>query len=335
MAEEYEKSNSKLSKLLVKYRDLFRNGIGCLTQKIATLSIKPQSTPTFIKARPIPFAMRSKEEKELEKLERDGIISKIEMSDWASPIVPVLKKDGSVRICDFKVTVNQVVQVDQYPLPRIEDVFATLGGGRKFAKLDIRQAYLHIPLDEDSKKLLAIITHKRFYEYNRLTFGIASAPSIWQRAMDQILQGLSGVHCVLDDMIFTEKNDDEHLQNLENVLQRLQDNIGLRASIEKCSCLQDRVVYFGHEISKEGLQKTKDKVEAAVNTPAPKNTTQLRPLLGLVNYYHKFLPNLATEIRPLNELLERDRTWVWNECCNRAFLKVNDMITSDRCVDTL
>ena len=109
MAEEYEKSNPKLSKLLVKYKDLFRNGIGCLTQKIATLSMKPQSTPTFIKARPIPFAMRSKVEKELEKLERDGIILKIEMSDWASPIVPVLKKDGSVRICDFKVTVNQVV----------------------------------------------------------------------------------------------------------------------------------------------------------------------------------------------------------------------------------
>jgi hypothetical protein len=108
------------------------------------------------------------------------------MSDWASPIVPVLKKDDSVRICDFMVTVNQVLQVDQYTLPRIEDIFATLGGGRKFTKLDNRQAYLHIPLDEDSKKLLAINTHKEFYEYNRLTFGIASAPSIWQRAMARI-----------------------------------------------------------------------------------------------------------------------------------------------------
>jgi hypothetical protein len=183
----------------------------------------------FIKARPIPFAMCPKVEKELEKLERDGIISKIEMSDWASPIVPVLKKDGSVRICgDFKVTVNQVLQVDQYPLPRIDDIFATLAGGQKFTKLDIRQAYLHMPLDNDSKKLPAINTHKGLYEYNRLTFGIASAPSTWQRAMDQILQGLSGVQCILDDMIITGKSDDEHLQNLENVLQRLQDN-GLRA----------------------------------------------------------------------------------------------------------
>jgi hypothetical protein len=107
VAEEYEKSNPKLHKLLVRYKDLFRNGIGCLAQKKATLSIKPQSTPKFIKTRPIPFAMRPKVEKELAKLERDGIISKIEMSDWASHIVPLLKKDGFVRICgDFKVNIH-------------------------------------------------------------------------------------------------------------------------------------------------------------------------------------------------------------------------------------
>ena len=101
MAEDYEKLNPKLHKLLVKYKDLFRNGIGCLTQKKVTLSIKSQSTPKFIKAIPIPFAMRPKVEKELEKLEQDGIISQIEMNDWASPIVPVLKKDGSIRICGY------------------------------------------------------------------------------------------------------------------------------------------------------------------------------------------------------------------------------------------
>ena len=122
--EEYEKSNPKLHNLLVIYKDLFRNGTACLTQKKPTLYIKPQSTPIFIKARPIPFAMRPKVEKVLETLERDGIISKIEMSDWASPIVPVLKKDSPVIICvDFKVTANQVLQVNQYPLPRIDDIF--------------------------------------------------------------------------------------------------------------------------------------------------------------------------------------------------------------------
>ena len=98
-----------------------------------------------------------------------------------------------------------------------------------------------MPIDDYSEKLLTINTHKGLDEYNRLTFGIASAPSIWQRAMDQLLQGLSVVQCVLDDMIITGQSDDEHLQNLENVLQRLQYN-GLLANIEKCSCLQDSVV---------------------------------------------------------------------------------------------
>jgi type IV secretory pathway VirB4 component len=93
-----------------------------------------------------------------------------------------------------------------------------------------------MPLDDDSKKLLAINTNKRFYENNRLTFGIASALAIWQRALDQILQGLSGVQYVLDDMIISGKGDDEHLQNLENVLQKLQDN-GLQGNIEKYSFL--------------------------------------------------------------------------------------------------
>jgi hypothetical protein len=98
VAEEYEKSNPKLHNLLVNYNDLLRNGTACLAQKKLTLSVKPQSKPIFIKARPIPFAMPRKVEKEFEKLERDGIISKIEMNDWASPIVLVLKKDGSVNI---------------------------------------------------------------------------------------------------------------------------------------------------------------------------------------------------------------------------------------------
>lgn len=113
LANGYQKSNPELRKLLIQYEDLFQDGIGLVTCKEASLSVKPDSVPKFVKARPIPFAMRSKVEAELDKLEKDGIISKVDFSDWASPIVPVLKKDGSVRICgDFKVTVNPVLQVD-------------------------------------------------------------------------------------------------------------------------------------------------------------------------------------------------------------------------------
>ncbi|CAB4007397.1 Uncharacterized protein K02A2.6, partial [Paramuricea clavata] len=161
-------------------------------------------------------------EEELKRLQSEGILSKVEWSDWATPIVPVPKQDGSVRICgDSKGTINPTLQAEQYPLPRIEDIFAHLAGGKKFSKIDLRQAYHQIELEEESKKYLTINTSMGLFQYNRLVFGITSAPAIWQRTMDQILEGTSGISCILDDMIVTGKSDAEHMANLEEVLRRL------------------------------------------------------------------------------------------------------------------
>ena len=106
------------------------------------------------------YAIKPKVEIELDRLVENGILSKIQTSDWATPIVPVIKKDGSVRICaDFKVTVNKVLEVDQYPLPKVEDIFASLAGGKKFTKLDLKNAYLQTEVHENDKKYLSINMH--------------------------------------------------------------------------------------------------------------------------------------------------------------------------------
>ncbi|CAC5423249.1 Uncharacterized protein K02A2.6 [Mytilus coruscus] len=127
----------------------------------------------------ILYALRPKVEQELDRLEEEGIIIKVSTSEWATPIVPVVKKSGGVRICgDFKVTINQQLQVDQYPLPRIDDIFAPLSGGEKFSKIDLRQAYLQLEMNEESKKYLTLNTHRGLYQYNRMLFGVASAPAI-------------------------------------------------------------------------------------------------------------------------------------------------------------
>lgn len=182
-----------------------------------------------------------------------GILEKVDTSEWATPIVPVPKKNGKVRICgDFKVTLNPQLNVDKYPLPKIEDIFASLSNGEHFSKIDLRQAYLHMEMEKKSKACLTINTHKGLYRYNILLYGVASAPSIWQRTMDQILQGLPGVHCILDDMIVTGKTDKEHLRNLDSVLQRLQ-KFGLWANLEKCYFFKDSVQYCGHEVAKDGI----------------------------------------------------------------------------------
>ena len=111
---------------------------------------------------------------------------------------------------DFKVTINSQLEVDEYPLPRIDDIYASLGGGTLFSVIDLRHAYLQMEVEEHSRPFLTINTTCGLYQYQHLPYGVASAPAIWQRAMDQILQGIPGVFCYLDDIIVTSSNMKEH-----------------------------------------------------------------------------------------------------------------------------
>ena len=248
-------TNDKLKNVLSNYGSIFSDGIGKVKGVKASLTLKTDAKPKFLKARPVPYALKPKIEQELENLEKQGIISKANTSDWATPIVPIVKPNGQIRICgDFKVTVNQALdlEVDKYPLPRVEDIFANLSPGQKFTKLDLRQAYLQLEMDDTSKKVLTINTHKGLYCMNRLVYGVSSAPAIWQRTIEKILQGIDGVQCILDDMVITGENDDKHLENLEMVLSRLA-QYNLRLNRDKCLFFQDRITYCGHEIDKHGL----------------------------------------------------------------------------------
>lgn len=186
----------------------------------------------------------------------------VDWSPWATPVVPVAKKDGTVRLCGyFKLSVNPVLQAEQYPLPIIEDIFATLSGGQLFSKIDLAEAYLQMEMEEDSKMFLTINIHTGLYRYNRLVFGVASAPALWQRAMDQVLQGCPGTQCYLDDIIVTGDNDNIHLENLARVLKRLEE-YGLRAICNKCEFFKDTITYCGHKIDANGLHKCHDKLRA-------------------------------------------------------------------------
>uniref|UniRef100_A0A1X7V1G4 Reverse transcriptase domain-containing protein n=1 Tax=Amphimedon queenslandica TaxID=400682 RepID=A0A1X7V1G4_AMPQE len=108
-----------------------------------------QSTPIFHKACLVPYALKAKVEAELDHLQEHGIIKPVCFADWAAPIVPVIKRDGSIRICgDYKVTANRVTKLDKYPLPHIEDLLASLSDGTNFSKLDLSHAYQNIELEE-------------------------------------------------------------------------------------------------------------------------------------------------------------------------------------------
>ena len=161
--------------------DVFKDELGHVHVTTAKFHIKPDAQPKFFKARSVPYTLKLKVEVELDRLEKAGVIRPVQFSDWAAPIVPVVKRDGTIRICgDYKLTVNQAATTDAYPLPRIEDLFASLSGGKLFSKLDLAHAYQQIPLADESMKYTTINTHKGLYQYTRLPFGVASAPSIFK-----------------------------------------------------------------------------------------------------------------------------------------------------------
>lgn len=152
-------STDQLEQLFKKHEVAFKEELGTLKGFQAVIHVDPDAKPKFFKPRSVPYAIRHLVEKELDRLLESKIIEPVTLSDWAAPIVPLLKSCGGVRICgDYKVPVNWVSSVAQYPIPRVEDWFAKLSGGKQFSKLDMSHAYLQVPFDTGSKKYVTINT---------------------------------------------------------------------------------------------------------------------------------------------------------------------------------
>ena len=325
-----ESSSSTVSKLLHKYSSVFEPVAAHHVIKgfKADIKLREGEAPVFVKARPVPYAMKPVVEGQLDKEVAAGIWTRIKNSKSASPIVVAPKNDRTVRICgDYKVTINKKIQGETHPLPNPEDIFATLTGGKVFSKIDLSKAYQQLELTDGAKELLTINTHKGLFQPERLPAGVMSAPAIFQSVMDQVLVGLEGVCCYLDDILISSPDMNSHMQLLEEVLNRLQ-KYGILAHKGKCEFACSEIEYLGHKIDGTGLQCTKGKVSAIVNMAPPTNVSELRSFLGLVTYYHKFLPNLATTFAPLYELLKTDKEWKWTEACQVAMDNVKTQLST-------
>ena len=226
--------NKRLEEILQKNAQLFEEVLGTLQGAKAKIHVDPTATPIFHKTRPVPYALRDKIEQDLERLERAGTIEPVQYSEWATPSVPVTNSDGIVRVCgDYKLTVNKVTKLDGYPTHKLDGLYTKLIGGQTFTELDLSHAYEQMLVDENSKEFLTINTHKGLYRYNRLPYGVASAPGIFQRTMEGLLQGIPSTGVLLDNILITGPSTEEHLDNIEKVLRRYSE-AGLRLKAVKC-----------------------------------------------------------------------------------------------------
>ncbi|PIO61230.1 hypothetical protein TELCIR_17254 [Teladorsagia circumcincta] len=166
-----------VAKLKNNYADVFKTGLGRCTKTKATLQLKPDAHPVLNKKRPVPYAYVAALDDEIDRLLAEQVFSPVDYSVWAAPIVAIKKANGTLRLCaDFSTGLNEALMLHQHPLPTSDDVLTKLNGGTTFTQIDLADAYLQVEVDDEAKEVLTINTHRGLLRYNRLPFGVKSAP---------------------------------------------------------------------------------------------------------------------------------------------------------------
>ena len=277
--------------------------------------------------RKIPHPLLPKVKSEIDKMITQGVISPVTVpTAWCSGIVPVPKSNGNIRICVDLTQLNKGVERELHPMSSVDESLAKLGKSKIFTKLDANSGFWQLPLDDDSKLLTTFITPFGRYCFNRLPFGISSAPEIFQRTMSLILEGLDGVICHMDDVLIHSTNQTEHDSRVRATLQRLQD-AGLTLN-DKCEFSKGTIKFLGHIVNASGLSVDTRKTTAIAQFPVPTNITELQRFMGMVNQLGKFIPSLAEFNEPLRQLLRKDNCWYWGDMQQKSFQRIKDMLVS-------
>ena len=290
-----------------------------ISSVVAKIHLKANAIPKFLKTPTVPYYHKEMIEDALDKLIADGIIIPISHSDWAAPIVPVLKENHKeMRICASFKALNKQIQCDRYPLPKIDELLSVIGRGQIFSKIDLKNAYLQIPVEEKSQEYLVINTHKGLFKYTRLPFGLSSSPGIFQRFISQLLSSIEGVAAYMDDIVVSGATKEEHDERLKKVLDLLQSH-NVQINKSKTFLNMDNIEYLGFNISGQGIKPSPRKVQAILDAPCPTSVAEVHSFLGMVTFYCKFVKNFSTKSAPLYDLLKKGVKFRWTKIEQNAF----------------
>lgn len=300
-----EAAQGKVRELLSKYEAVFsvsESDLGC-TNLISHDIPLVDEVPVRQRYRRIPPSDYDLVKSHIHQLLEAQVIRE-SSSPYASPIVLVRKKDGSLRLCVDYRQLNRKTRRDAFPLPRIEESLDALSGAKWFSTMDLASGYNQVPVTEKDRPKTAFCTPFGLFEFNRMPFGLCNAPGTFQRLMERMFgsQHCQSLLLYLDDIVVFSSNVDDHLCRLELVLRRLQQE-GLKVKLEKCSFFKKEVQYLGHLISEEGVSTDPSKITAVANWPRPTNIAELRSFLGFVGYYRRFVNGFSKLAAPLHRLV--------------------------------
>lgn len=231
--------------------------------------------------RKVPLLLYQKTKDELNRMLEMGIISRVDQpTDWCAPLVVAPKSNGKVRVCVDLSKLNQYVKRENQPLAAVDTTLGRLAGSRVFTKLDANSGFWQIKLAWESRPLTTFITPWGRFCFNVLLFGISSVSEKLQKNMSQILEGLVGVECNIDDVLVYRRDQEEHDKRLEAVLMRLVE-AGVTLNLAKCKFSTNRVKFLGHVVSSSGIKADPEKIQAIADLPPPQNVQEVRTFLGM------------------------------------------------------
>ena len=315
--------------LFNEFSDTFsrdENDLGCTNLTCHTIDTG-DARPIKQAPRRTPAAFEGRDKEAIEKMLQRSTIRE-SSSSWASPVVLVPKKDGSLRVAVDYRKLNDVTKKDAFPLPKISDCLDAVSGAAYFSTLDLTSGFNQVPVAEQDIPKTAFATKYGLFESVYLPFGLSNAPATFQRVMELALQGLQWQICLIyiDDIIVFGGTMEEHLARVRSVLDRLR-KANLKVKPEKCHFFESEVVFLGHIVSGDGVRPNPTNIDRILSWDTPRSTKQVRQFLGMATYYRRFIKDFAKIAEPLSKLTSKCVQFSWNSDCQEAFVTLKAALT--------